>query len=82
MVNFIFYILFAPACGAMINRLMYMSESVMEADEAMGRLDEILQEKPLAKATQPAHPQGCQVEFVHVTFTYPKACLLYTSRCV
>lgn len=73
MVNFIFYILFAPACGAMINRLMYMSESVMEADEAMGRLDEILQEKPLAKATQPAHPQGCQVEFVHVTFTYPKA---------
>ena len=25
----------------MINRIMYMSEAVMEADEAVGRLDEI-----------------------------------------
>ena len=46
-VNFIFYILFAPACGAMINRIMYMSEAVMEADEAILRLDEIMAEKPL-----------------------------------
>ena len=33
--NFIFYALFAPACGQMINRIMYMSEAVMEADEAV-----------------------------------------------
>lgn len=32
LVNFIFYALFAPACGQMINRIMYMSEAVMEAD--------------------------------------------------
>ena len=42
LVNFIFYALFAPACGQMINRNMYMSEAVMEADEAVGRLEEIL----------------------------------------
>ena len=42
LVNLIFYALFAPACGQMINRIMYMSEAVMEADEAIGRLDEIL----------------------------------------
>ena len=29
LVNFIFYALFAPACGQMINRIMYMSEAVM-----------------------------------------------------
>ena len=28
--DFIFYALFAPACGGMINRIMYASESVME----------------------------------------------------
>ncbi len=51
-VNFIFYLLFAPACGAMINRIMYMSEAVMEADEAMLRLDEILAEKPLPEPAE------------------------------
>mgnify|MGYP000367509942 CR=1 FL=1 len=30
LVNLIFYALFAPACGQMINRIMYMSEAVME----------------------------------------------------
>ena len=45
--NLIFYALFAPACGQMINRIMYMSEAVMEADEAIGRLDEILNQQPM-----------------------------------
>ena len=31
----------------MINRIMYMSEAVMEADEAVGRLDEILGQEPM-----------------------------------
>ena len=30
LVNLVFYALFAPACGQMINRIMYMSEAVME----------------------------------------------------
>ena len=72
-VNFIFYILFAPACGAMINRIMYMSEAVMEADEAMGQLDQILKEKPLPKAFGGRTPKGTQVRFQDVSFTYPGA---------
>lgn len=72
-VNFIFYILFAPACGAMINRIMYMSEAVMEADEAMGRLDEIMTEKPLEEAKIKKQFRNEQVAFEHVTFTYPGA---------
>ena len=34
LVNFIFYALFAPACGQMINRIMYMSEAPMEEPKA------------------------------------------------
>ena len=71
LVNFIFYALFAPACGAMINRIMYMSEAVMEADEAMGQLEGILKEEPLSEASQPQKAQGTQVAFEHVSFTYP-----------
>lgn len=73
LVNFIFYALFAPACGQMINRIMYMSEAVMEADEAVSRLDEILDEKPMEESKAAKHPANAAVSFDHVTFTYPGA---------
>ena len=73
LVNFIFYALFAPACGQMINRIMYMSEAVMEADEAVGRLDEILSQKPMEESNVQKRPVNADISFDHVTFTYPGA---------
>ena len=73
LVNFIFYALFAPACGQMINRIMYMSEAVMEANEAIGRLDEILSQQPMQEPMIQKWPTGDAVTFDHVTFTYPGA---------
>ena len=73
LVNFIFYALFAPACGQMINRIMYMSEAVMEADEAVGRLDEILSQEPMENTGIEKRPEDAAVSFDHVTFTYPGA---------
>ena len=71
LVNFIFYALFAPACGQMINRIMYMSEAVMEADEAVGRLDEILGQEPMEESRVQKRPANAAVSFDHVSFTYP-----------
>ena len=73
LVNLIFYALFAPACGQMINRIMYMSEAVMEADEAIGRLDEILSQQPMEEPKVQKRPASDAVVFDHVTFTYPGA---------
>ena len=73
LVNLIFYALFAPACGQMINRIMYMSEAVMEADEAIGRLDEILSQQPMEEPKVQKRPVNAAVSFDHVTFTYPGA---------
>lgn len=73
LVNLIFYALFAPACGQMINRIMYMSEAVMEADEAIGRLDEILSQQPMEEPKVQKRPVNAAVVFDHVTFTYPGA---------
>ena len=73
LVNLIFYALFAPACGQMINRIMYMSEAVMEADEAIGRLDEILSQQPMEEPKVQKRPASDAVAFDHVTFTYPGA---------
>ena len=69
--DFIFYALFAPACGAMINRIMYASESVMEANEAVMKLDHILEQKPLEETDHPKKPGNETVSFEHVTFRYP-----------
>ena len=71
LVNFIFYAVFAPACGQMINRIMYMSEAVMEANEAVGRLDEILGQEPMEEPKVQKRPVNAAVSFHHVTFTYP-----------
>ena len=73
LVNFIFYALFAPACGAMINRIMYMSESVMEANEAMMGLDRIFSQEPLKESATPITPNDNSVEFSGVSFKYPEA---------
>lgn len=73
LIHFIFYALFAPACGQMINRIMYMSEAIMEADEAIGRLDGILERTPMEETSDPKHPESAEVTFEHVTFTYPGA---------
>ena len=69
--NFIFYAMFAPACGGMINRIMYVSQSVMEANESTMKLDAILQQQPLSQTASPKQPKGADVEFKDVTFAYP-----------
>ena len=73
LLNLIFYILFAPACGAMMNRIMYASQALMEADEAVRKLDPILSEKPLAEPETPRKPRDSGVELRDVTFSYPGA---------
>ena len=45
----------------------------MEADEAVGRLDEILGQKPMEESKVQKHPANAAVSFDHVTFTYPGA---------
>ena len=45
----------------------------MEADEAIGRLDEILSQKPMEESKVQKKPAGDAVVFAHVTFTYPGA---------
>ena len=50
-----------------------MSEAVMEANEAVGRLDEILGQKPMEESKIQKRPANAAVTFEHVTFTYPGA---------
>ena len=69
--KFLFYLVFAPACAAMLNKIMYMTNYKMQAMESMRRIDEILL---VGEQVQPQHPEktkNSDICYENVTFTYP-----------
>ena len=58
--KFIFYLLF----------VMYISESFMQIDGNVARMDEILNIPEMPETANPQKPQGEDVVFDHVSFTY------------
>lgn len=73
LVDLLFYILFTPLCAFMMNRLMYAGQAVMEADEAVRKLDIIMNVQPMKETANPKKAKDASVEFQHVTFSYPDA---------
>lgn len=69
--NFLFYLIFAPACASVLNKIMYMSNYKMQAMESMRRIDTILLSKEQPEAQEPQSTQDSGICFEHVTFTYP-----------
>lgn len=68
--KFLFYIIFSPATAVMLNKIMYMSNYKMQAQEAMRRIDEILQSKPQTITAKEQKTKSQDIIFEHVTFTY------------
>ncbi|SCJ46944.1 Lipid A export ATP-binding/permease protein MsbA [Anaerotruncus sp. 2789STDY5834896] len=73
LVDLVFYILFTPLCAMMMTRIMYASQAVMEADEAVRKLGQIMEVEPLPEDIRPQSTTGCDIELKDVTFTYPGA---------
>ena len=73
LLDFLFYILFAPACSSMLMRMLYAANTLMKAGQAVDRLDKILNEKALVEPQHPKKPQDATVSFENVTFTYAGA---------
>ncbi|WP_298522240.1 ABC transporter ATP-binding protein [uncultured Methanobrevibacter sp.] len=70
--NFMFYIIFTPICAVMMNRIMTVSQDWMLASHAMEGIEAILNEEPLAEATNPQKPKNHSIEFERVFFDYEK----------
>lgn len=69
--NFLFYLIFAPACASVLNKIMYMSNYKMQAMESMRRIDTVLLTREQSESQEPQTTQGSDIRFEHVTFTYP-----------
>lgn len=68
--KFIFYLLFVLAIAGVLNKIMYISESFMQIDGNVARMDEILNIPEMPETANPQKPQGEDVVFDHVSFTY------------
>ena len=68
--TFIFYLLFVPAISGVLNKIMYISESFMQIDGNVARMDEILNIPEMPKTAHPKKPTKDDVVFHDVSFSY------------
>lgn len=70
MQDFLFYVIFTPACAVMLNKIMYMTSYKMQAEEAMRRIDTILHTAPQPEPVRPQHAHDNTIAFEDVCFSY------------
>ncbi len=71
LLNLIFYMIFTPLCGVMINKIMNVSQAWMTAEQALGKINEILAEESL-KEGKGIIPQRYDIKLEKVTFDYER----------
>ena len=59
--TFIFYLLFVPAISGVLNKIMYISESFMQINGNVARMDEILNIPEMPETAHPKKPAGDDV---------------------
>lgn len=68
--TFIFYLIFVPAIAGVLIKIMYISESFMQIDGSVARMDEILNIPAMAEVTHSKKPINSTVIFEEVGFSY------------
>lgn len=70
LLNLIFYIIITPIISVTLTKIMFQSENAMIVDDALQRIDSVLNLQPLAEAARPQAPQGSSIELEYVRFSY------------
>ena len=68
--SFIFYLLFVPAIAGILNKIMYISESFMQINGNVARMDEILNIPEMPETDHPKKPVNDDIAFENVSFSY------------
>ena len=69
-VTFIFFLIFSGALAAPIMRISTLANNVNVISEGVRRIDAILKEKPISAPTKPQKPNGNNIVFENVSFSY------------
>ena len=70
LLDLMFYIIITPIISVTLTRIMFQSENAMIVDDALHRIDSVLNLKPLAEPVRPEHPKDASVQLDHVHFRY------------
>lgn len=70
LLNLIFYIVITPVIGTTLTKIMFMSEDAMIVSDAINRIDEVLNEKPLSESMMNNVPTDNGVTLEHVSYSY------------
>ena len=70
LLNLIFYIIITPIISVTLTKIMFQSENAMIVDDALSRIDGVLNREPLREPSQPESPDGCTIELRDVCFSY------------
>lgn len=70
LLNLIFYIIITPIISITLTRIMFQSENAMIVNDALQRIDSILNLRPLEEPRHAQHPKDGSVELQHVRFSY------------
>ena len=70
LLNLIFYIVITPVISLTLSKLMYMSENNMIVEDALMRIDGVLNAEPMSESKTPIHPVDSSVKLDDVHFSY------------
>ncbi len=70
LLDLIFYIVITPIISVTLTRIMFQSENAMIVDDALQRIDSVLNLKPLRQAERPERPKDASVRLQNVSFGY------------
>lgn len=70
LLNLIFYIIITPVISVTLTRIMFQSENAMIVEDALKRIDSVLEKKPLPEPETGRLPKDHSVRVEDVTFSY------------
>lgn len=73
LLNLLFYIIITPIITVTLTKMMYAGENEMVVEDALSRIDGILERQPLAEPEKSETPADTSIEFDHVSFRYKNA---------
>ena len=73
LLNLMFYIIITPIITVTMTKMMYAGENVMIVEDALNRIDGLLEKKPLPQSVNPAKPQDASISFQNVSYRYDGA---------
>lgn len=73
LLNLLFYIIITPIITVTLNKIMYSSEDQLVVEDAISRIEGILEYKPLPEPENAQKPENTSIVFDNVSFRYEDA---------